>query len=416
MNNPPDDDSNDKKRSADAAAPNKQADVRRAGANLGVVQPPSRDGTPSRKNRRTEESKQPSGFSPEPTTAPTSAAAAGGYNYSGVASPGDSNSMLYASLLHGDSAALSQQQQQQLEQIIMMQGLRPPTAAAASPSFAQQQQQLQALQTGGTLAASGSSFSNDQLQQMIQSIQQQRRQAMMQQQPFMGAAAGAGGSNQNALLEQLLLQNRATTALQPNNNMAYQQLLQQHQLQLAMQQQQRQQSLLDPRINQQLQMSQLLGSPFQQPQPQPQFAGSLLDQYIMQQQQQQQIHNVSDQHAHAVQALLTANQPSDPQGSSSLQFPTPQTNGIALALPSDVNHLSGYQIFIRHQLEFFVSEQSDCDTNVQGRKKRVKLGQIGMRCKWCAHTPLRQRGRGSVYYPQKMSGVYQAGEYNSERR
>ena len=106
----------------------------------------------------------------------------------------------------------------------------------------------------------------------------------------------------------------------------------------------------------------------------------------------------------------TQEQQQQPKPLAANQQPVSQSKGIPLALPSDVNHLSGYQIFIRHQLEFFVSEQSDCDTNVQGRKKCVKLSQIGIRCRHCAHTPLRQRGRGSVYYPQKLSGVYQAAQ------
>jgi hypothetical protein len=54
-----------------------------------------------------------------------------------------------------------------------------------------------------------------------------------------------------------------------------------------------------------------------------------------------------------------------------------ESPGISLSLPSDVNQLSQYQIYIRQNLEFFESRQEDVETNVQGRKKRVQLGQVG---------------------------------------
>ena len=123
--------------------------------------------------------------------------------------------------------------------------------------------------------------------------------------------------------------------------------------------------------------------------------------------------------AQALQSFLARQDPAPTFSQPPKELPRPlaanqqavsTSKGIPLAIPSDVKHLSGYQIFIRHQLEYFVSEQYDCDTNVQGRKKRVKLCQIGIRCRHCAHTPLRQRGRGSVYYPQRLDGVYQAAQ------
>jgi hypothetical protein len=54
-----------------------------------------------------------------------------------------------------------------------------------------------------------------------------------------------------------------------------------------------------------------------------------------------------------------------------------ESPGISLSLSSDVNQLSQYQIYIRQNLEFFESRQEDVQTNVQGRKKRVQLGQVG---------------------------------------
>jgi hypothetical protein len=89
---------------------------------------------------------------------------------------------------------------------------------------------------------------------------------------------------------------------------------------------------------------------------------------------------------------------------------SPDDISISLALPADINHLSEYQIAVRQQLEFFISKQSDVDSNIQGRKKRIRIAQVGIRCRHCAHLPLRHRGRGAVYYPTKLSGVYQASQ------
>ena len=36
------------------------------------------------------------------------------------------------------------------------------------------------------------------------------------------------------------------------------------------------------------------------------------------------------------------------------------------------------------------------------------LNQIGIRCRHCADIPIPQRGRGSVYYPHNLTGVYQS--------
>lgn len=83
---------------------------------------------------------------------------------------------------------------------------------------------------------------------------------------------------------------------------------------------------------------------------------------------------------------------------------------VSLAFPSDSSHLSEYQILLRQQLEFFTAKKSDAESNIQGRKKSVRVGQVGIRCRHCAHLPLRQRGRGAVYYTTKLSGVYQAAQ------
>lgn len=83
---------------------------------------------------------------------------------------------------------------------------------------------------------------------------------------------------------------------------------------------------------------------------------------------------------------------------------------LILALACDEEHLSEYQTLLRKQLEYFEADQQDEQSNVQGRKRPVYSGQVGIRCVHCAHIPLRQRSRGAVYYPAKLTGVYQAAQ------
>jgi hypothetical protein len=97
-------------------------------------------------------------------------------------------------------------------------------------------------------------------------------------------------------------------------------------------------------------------------------------------------------------------------GSMGMQLPflgppaVARPSGIPLALSCDDDQLSEYQILVRKQLTIFVATQEDVESNTQGRKKQVVLGQVGIRCCHCAGFPLRQRGRGAVYYPAKLQG------------
>eukprot|EP00977_Amphora_coffeiformis_P006615 scaffold1428_cov159-Amphora_coffeaeformis.AAC.5 len=79
--------------------------------------------------------------------------------------------------------------------------------------------------------------------------------------------------------------------------------------------------------------------------------------------------------------------------------------GISLSLSVDSEMLSEYQLLVRQQLELFEAGPEDVESNTQGRKKQVAVGQVGLRCKHCAAYPLRARGRGAVYYPAKLSGT-----------
>lgn len=88
----------------------------------------------------------------------------------------------------------------------------------------------------------------------------------------------------------------------------------------------------------------------------------------------------------------------------------PSQAGVQLTMAMDHEHLSEYQLLVRQQLELFEATRLDVESNTQGRKKAVSLGQVGVRCRHCAMLPLRSRSRGAVYYPTKLEGIYQAAQ------
>ncbi|GKY97842.1 hypothetical protein MPSEU_000742200 [Mayamaea pseudoterrestris] len=94
---------------------------------------------------------------------------------------------------------------------------------------------------------------------------------------------------------------------------------------------------------------------------------------------------------------------------------TPAAQGTPLFMQCDVEQLSDYQSLLRKQLELFQAGPEDIECNTQGRKKPVVLGQVGLRCRHCSGYPLRSRGRGAVYYPSKLLGVYQAAQNMASR-
>jgi len=101
------------------------------------------------------------------------------------------------------------------------------------------------------------------------------------------------------------------------------------------------------------------------------------------------------------------------QGSTFLNNPNVLQNPPKVAmlyLPCDRDYLSEYQIQVRKQLQVFEATKKDTETKIQGRKKPVFLAQVGLRCKHCIKVPLHQRGRGSVYFPTNLGGLYPAAQ------
>jgi hypothetical protein len=69
-------------------------------------------------------------------------------------------------------------------------------------------------------------------------------------------------------------------------------------------------------------------------------------------------------------------------------LPSSVSKGISLYLSVDREMLSEYQLMVRQQLELFEAGAEDVESNTQGRKKQVVIGQVGLRCKHCAPFPL----------------------------
>jgi hypothetical protein len=75
---------------------------------------------------------------------------------------------------------------------------------------------------------------------------------------------------------------------------------------------------------------------------------------------------------------------------------------VPLYLDSDEQNLSHYQCLARQQIELFETTDSEAGSSAQGRNRPIVPGQVGIRCKHCAHLPRKQRKTGSVYYPSRV--------------
>jgi hypothetical protein len=92
-------------------------------------------------------------------------------------------------------------------------------------------------------------------------------------------------------------------------------------------------------------------------------------------------------------------------------------SSVALSLPvllvhprTEERRLSHHQRLVRQQLEIFEANHEDLSTHTRGRNKTISNGQVGIRCKHCAHIPVAQRQKGSTYFPSTKLGIYQAAQ------
>jgi hypothetical protein len=80
---------------------------------------------------------------------------------------------------------------------------------------------------------------------------------------------------------------------------------------------------------------------------------------------------------------------------------------VPLALSSDEDFVSEYQCALRQHIEFFQATKDDTTSSARGRNKPIALGQVGIRCRHCAHLPRQQRCKAATYYPTKLDRIYQ---------
>mmetsp|Transcript_8087 Transcript_8087/g.18771 ORF Transcript_8087/g.18771 Transcript_8087/m.18771 type:complete len:557 (-) Transcript_8087:49-1719(-) len=100
--------------------------------------------------------------------------------------------------------------------------------------------------------------------------------------------------------------------------------------------------------------------------------------------------------------------PTRPQPTSAPS--APGRRGPVLYMPTDDDVLAENQILLRKQIEFFEAQLEDVGKTTSGRRRPIMLGQVGIQCRHCGDLPIRYRQRGSVYYPAKLKGIYQAAQ------
>ena len=92
------------------------------------------------------------------------------------------------------------------------------------------------------------------------------------------------------------------------------------------------------------------------------------------------------------------------------------TRTLPLSLPTclarsiDKFTMTAHQYYLRQQIEVFQANAEDVASHIRGRNKPILLGQVGIRCRHCAHLPVMRRQKGSTYYPSNKYGIYQAAQ------
>jgi hypothetical protein len=81
---------------------------------------------------------------------------------------------------------------------------------------------------------------------------------------------------------------------------------------------------------------------------------------------------------------------------------------LMMYLDCDEESLSDYQCFLRKQIELFEADNDDLHLNAQKMNKAIVLGQVGIRCRYCAMKPPWTRSKGAAYYSATLDGLYQA--------
>lgn len=105
-------------------------------------------------------------------------------------------------------------------------------------------------------------------------------------------------------------------------------------------------------------------------------------------------------------SLSSYHPPSHHQQQMSLQ-PFYNRQILALSTDDDENWLSEFLCFVRSQcVEVFSATREDVASRMNSKK--VLLGQVGIRCRFCAHIPHRERTGRSSSFPSSINRIYQS--------
>ena len=85
-----------------------------------------------------------------------------------------------------------------------------------------------------------------------------------------------------------------------------------------------------------------------------------------------------------------------------------KTNGYILSSPLDNDYLNPIHCFVRRHVEFFAANEADVSAPAPGRKTRIRLGQVGLRCIHCKSLPPKKRVKRAFCFPKNVSGIYHA--------
>lgn len=92
-----------------------------------------------------------------------------------------------------------------------------------------------------------------------------------------------------------------------------------------------------------------------------------------------------------------------------LALPRPsfsRSQSVLLASPLDQQFLNPIHCFVRRNVEVFIATKDDTSAPAPGRKNRVTVGQVGIRCIHCARLPIKDRIKRAICYPPSVSGIY----------
>ncbi|CAB9504415.1 expressed unknown protein [Seminavis robusta] len=79
-----------------------------------------------------------------------------------------------------------------------------------------------------------------------------------------------------------------------------------------------------------------------------------------------------------------------------------------LASEMDKHYLAPIHCFVRRHVEVFAANEQDLAAPAPGRKKPIVLGQVGLRCMYCARLPIKDRVKRAICFPPSVGGVYHA--------